>query len=425
MAFEFKLPSLGEGIEAVDIVRVLVAPGEVVQVEQAVLELETEKASIELPSPVAGAVAEIKVREGDKAKVGELMMTIEDNGAVAAPSPAAEEAEAPPPPAAAPPVEAPAPEAELPAPTPSVPGNPVPATPTVRRLAREIGVDISQVQGTSQGGRISADDVKRHAKARLTSGASPAATDAAVPAVPSLPDFSQWGEVESVPLSNIRRTTAARLSHTWRTVPQVTQFDKADITDLDQQRRAHAKKAEAAGGKLTITAILTKVVAAALRRFPQFNVSLDMAGDRLVQKRYCHIGIAVDTDRGLIVPVIRDADQKNIIELAVELGQLAARARDKKTTLDEMKGGCFTITNLGGIGGTDFTPILNWPEVAILGVARGAMEPRWQDGEFVPRLMLPLALSYDHRVIDGADGARFLRWIADALEQPFLLALEG
>ena len=287
-------------------------------------------------------------------------------------------------------------------------------------------MDINQVQGSGAGGRISLEDVKRYARdlhARLAGqqfrGALPSVT---------LPDFTKWGVVERQPMSNVRRATAERMTQSWVTIPHVTQFDKVDITDLEQLRQHYdAQRVQSAGGKLTITAIVLKVVAAALKRFPQFNASVDMTTHEIIHKTYYHIGVAVDTDRGLLVPVIRNVDQKNILELSVELTQLAARARSRKTTLEEMQGGTFTITNLGGLGGTNFTPIINAPEVAILGLARSSIEPVYNDstGQFTPRLMLPLALSYDHRLIDGADGVRFLRWVVEALQQPFLLALEG
>jgi pyruvate dehydrogenase E2 component (dihydrolipoamide acetyltransferase) len=239
-----------------------------------------------------------------------------------------------------------------------------------------------------------------------------------------LPDFARWGEIERKAMSSVRRKTAEHMSQAW-TVPHVTQFDKADITELERLRERFAKKVEAAGGKITITAIALKVAAAALKMFAQFNASLDLANDEVIFKKYIHIGVAVDTDRGLLVPVIRHVDKKNIVALAVELSEVAEKARSKKLTLEEMQGGTFTITNLGGIGGTGFSPIVNSPEVAILGIARGGMEPVFNHGQFEPRMMLPLSLSYDHRLIDGADAARFLRWIAGALEQPFLIVLEG
>jgi pyruvate dehydrogenase E2 component (dihydrolipoamide acetyltransferase) len=290
-------------------------------------------------------------------------------------------------------------------------------------MARELGVDINAVPGTGPDGRISIDDVKAYAKAIITGAAGGGRSSAGEP----LPDFSRWGGIDRQPLKAVRRKTAEHLAAAWATVAHVTQHELVDVTALEELRKRYAKKAEQAGGNLTITAIAVKVVASALRLFPQFNSSLDLAADELILKKYVHVGIAVDTDRGLLVPVIRDADTKNIVQLAAEIGQLSEKARTRKITLEEMQGGCFSISNLGGIGGTFFTPIVNAPEVAILGISRAKMEPVWQKdtGQFVPRLMLPLSLSYDHRVIDGADGIRFLRWVAEALEQPFVLALEG
>jgi pyruvate dehydrogenase E2 component (dihydrolipoamide acetyltransferase) len=306
-------------------------------------------------------------------------------------------------------------------------GKPAPAAPSVRRLARELGMDINEVPGTGPGGRISQNDVKNYVKqvnlARKAAPATPAAGTA--PAPPPLPDFSKWGEVEKERMSGIRRATARQMSLAWTTIPHVTNFDKADITELEQLRKRYAKKAEAAGGKLTVTAILLKVVAAALKQFPKLNASIDTANEEVIYKKYYHIGMAVDTDRGLLVPSIRNVDKKSIIQLSRELGEVAGKARDRKLSLDEMQGSTFTITNLGGIGGTNFTPIVNHPEVAILGVARGSKEAIFRDGAFEPRMMMPLALSYDHRLIDGADAARFLRWICEALEDPFILALEA
>ncbi|HSP06157.1 MAG TPA: 2-oxo acid dehydrogenase subunit E2, partial [Acidobacteriota bacterium] len=295
-----------------------------------------------------------------------------------------------------------------------------PAAPSVRRFAREIGVDIQQVRGSGPRGRISVDDVKRFARTRNKEAAA-----AGPMALPPLPDFTKWGEVERKPMSSVRLKTAQNMSIAWNAVPRVTQYDKADITDLEEHRKRFSKKVETAGGKLTITAILLKVVASALKTFPQFNSTVDMARQELVYKKYCNIGVAVDTDRGLLVPVIRDADKKNILQLSVELNEMAEKARNKKLSLEEMQGGTFTITNLGGIGGTAFSPIVNYPEVAILGISRSSLEPVYIDGKLEPRLMMPFSLSYDHRVIDGADGARFVRWIAEALKDPFLLALEG
>ena len=427
--FAFALPELGESIESGDVVQVLVAVGDQIAAEQSVVELETDKAVVEVPSPVSGSVTAIHVAAGDKAAVGQLIVTLETDGAATTndAQPAAEMPLKSEPEPAAPPavVETAVAVAVSPAPPPARETRSVaPAAPSVRRLAREIGVDIQEVPGSGPGGRVSAEDVKRYARTRPSDkpGAPPAAT---APAAVPLPDFSRWGEIERRPMSNVRRLTADQMARTWATVPQVTQYDQADITEIEKLRQQYAPKAVAAGGRLTITVIALKVVAAALKRFPQFNASVDMATHEVIYKQYYHVGVAVDTDRGLLVPVLRDVDSKNIIALAVELTQLAERARTRKTSLEEMQGGTFTVTNLGGIGGTGFSPILNAPEVAILGMARSRMEPVYTDGQFVPRLMLPLSLSYDHRLIDGADGARFLRWVAEALAQPFLLSLEG
>ncbi len=442
MATEFKLPALGENIESGDVLKVLVSSGDSIEKEQTVLELETDKAAIEVPSPVSGTVREVHVKEGDKASVGQLILTVETDGAAKDAAPAE-------PPEAQPAAEAERPEAEAPSPKPqeekasAVPGPPaappappspisasddgdripVPATPSVRRLAREIGVELRAVKGTGPAGRISSKDVKAHAKSVLQGGGP---VPAGAPTVTGpLPDFSKWGKVERKPMTGVRRATAAHLSHAWTTIPHVTQCDKADITDLEKLRKRYGKKAETAGGKLTITAIILNLLASALKVFPQFNASVDAARNEVIYKQYIHIGVAVDTERGLLVPVIRDVDRKNIIRLSVELSEAAQKAREGKLSIDEMRGGSMTVTNLGGIGGTYFTPIINAPEVAILGVSRGSVEPVHVNGEFQPRLMLPLSLSYDHRLIDGADAARFLRWLAEALENPFLIPLEG
>ena len=310
----------------------------------------------------------------------------------------------------------------MPEPAPPAPEMPpAPAAPSVRRMARELGVDINQVTGSDPSGRISVEDVKAHAK-RLVTGAGKTGV-----AAEPLPDFARWGEIERQPMRAVRRKTAEHLAAAWSAVPHVTQGDLADITGLEELRKKYAKHVEAAGGNLTVTAVAVKVVASALRVFPQFNASIDMAADEIVLKKYVNVGVAVDTDRGLLVPVIRNADRKNIVQLAVELAQLSEKARTRKISLEEMQGSTFSISNLGGIGGTYFTPIVNAPEVAILGISRARTEPVYQrdSGQFAPRVMLPLSLSYDHRVIDGADGIRFLRWVCEALEQPFLLSLEG
>ena len=291
-------------------------------------------------------------------------------------------------------------------------------------MARELGVDVNHVTGTGTDGRISIEDVKAHTKRLLTGGAH----GGGMPVVGEpLPDFSRWGDVERQELRGIRRKTAERLSVAWATIPHVTQHDYADITALEEVRRKYQKQVEGKGGLLTVTAVAVKVVASALKAFPQFNSSIDLAANEIVYKKFVNIGIAVDTDRGLLVPVIRDADKKNITQISIELSQLSEKARTRKISLEEMQGGCFSISNLGGIGGSFFTPIVNPPDVAILGISRGKFEPVYnkETGQFVPRQMLPLSLSYDHRVIDGADGIRFMRWIVEAFEQPFVLALLG
>jgi pyruvate dehydrogenase E2 component (dihydrolipoamide acetyltransferase) len=296
----------------------------------------------------------------------------------------------------------------------------VPAAPSVRRLARELGVDIHQVQGSGILGRISATDVRSVSEG----GAS---APAAGPAPVQLPDFSRWGEVERKAMSGIRKATVRTMAGAWSTVPMVTQFDKADSTEFERLRQRYKPQAEAMGAKLTPTAMLLKVVAAALKRFPDFNASIDTGSQEIVYKHYVNVGVAVDTEAGLLVPVIKNADRKNVLELAQELGELAEKARNRKLTPDDMQGGNFSVSNLGGIGGTGFTPIVNPPEVAILGVSRSAHEPVYNQasGQFDARLMMPLAVTYDHRLIDGAAAARFLRWICSAIEEPFLMALEG
>jgi pyruvate dehydrogenase E2 component (dihydrolipoamide acetyltransferase) len=452
---EFKVPELGENVASGDVAKVLVSVGDTVKKEQPVIELETDKATIEVPSSVAGVVKEIKVKKGDKVQVGAVIFTVEDgaasgNGAgkvAAASAPPAEVKAEPKPepkpepkaeakvvsmpprqPAEPPAAAAPAPPPPAPAPAPSS-AMPAAASPAVRRLAREIGVDINSVAGSGPAGRISQEDVKEHARRILSSvgsaGAGAPAGAVGARASRPMPDFAKWGEVQREQWSNIRRVTSEHLSYSWNTVPHVTQFDKADVTALEELRKKYKDQVVKAGGNLTVTAMLVKILATALQKFPQFNASIDPDRGEIVYKKYVNVGVAVDTDRGLLVPVIRDANQKNITQIAVELQVLAGKARDRKLTVEEMSGGSMSLSNLGGIGGTYFTPIVNWPEVAILGVSRGGTEPVWKDGQFVPRQMLPLSLSYDHRLIDGADAIRFLRWVVEAIEQPFLLSLIG
>jgi pyruvate dehydrogenase E2 component (dihydrolipoamide acetyltransferase) len=297
----------------------------------------------------------------------------------------------------------------------------IPAAPTVRRFAREIGVDLTTVSGSGPGGRISIDDVKVEANRRLSGGSA-----AGGPAMKlELPDLERFGPVHREPMTKVRKLTAENLSRAWITIPHVTNHEVADITDLEQFRKAYKERVAAAGGKLTMTALLVKIVATALKAHPVLNAAVDMARQEIVFRYSINIGVAVDTERGLLVPVVRDANTKNLTEISVELDDLANRARSKRLKPEEMQGGTFSISNLGGIGGTAFTPIINWPEVAILGVSRGRIEPQWHEGSFRPRLMMPLSLSYDHRLVDGADAARFLAKLKDALEMPLLLALDG
>ncbi len=398
-------PDLGDG-KAAEVIELAVKPGAQVAEGDALLTVETEKAATELPAPFAGTVRELKVKVGDKLKTGDLVAMVE-TAAAQAPAAAPEPA----------PATAPAPLAVAPA--PQVPAAPPPtdqlphATPSVRRFARELGVDLSRVTGSGRKGRITQEDVQAFVKSVLRGAAGPA-TGALAP-LPAI-DFGQWGDIETVALGRIRQLTGENLGRSWPQVPQVTQHDEADITDLEAFRKAHARDAEARGTRLTVVALLLKACAGTLKAFPDFNASLAADGKSLIVKRYIHIGVAVDTPNGLVVPVIRDVDRKGILDLAAELGDLSARARERKLKPDEMRGGSFTISSLGGIGGTAFTPIVNWPEVAILGVSRSSTKPVWDGAQFAPRLILPLSLSYDHRVIDGAAGARFSRHLAGLLE---------
>lgn len=464
---EVRLPEISENVSSGDVTKVLVKVGDTVAVDQPLLELETEKAVFEVPSTAAGVVTEIGLKPGDSVDVGGVIAKIETEAkAVAeksAPAPAPKQEVEQPKPAPAPAREERAeerrPAANPPQPTPSRPAPPapapqestaenirdtvvavaqeqgaaVPASPTVRRMARELGVDINKVRGSGPGGRISSEDVSAFAKSIITGAASsgpvqtgPASIGPApVTGARPLPDFSRYGEIERTPMSKVRAITAQSMAYAWNTVPHVTQHDEADITALEAARKKYAPRVEQGGGKLTMTAILTKVCASALRRFPDFNASIDVARGEIVHKKYFNIGIAVDTDRGLLVPVIKGVDSKNLVEIASDVSTIAEKARTKKIMPDDLEGGCFTISNLGGIGGVGFTPIVYAPEVAILGVSRASMKPVYINNTFEPRLMLPLSLSYDHRLIDGAAAARFLRWVCEALEDPILLAIEG
>ena len=449
-AAEFTLPELGENVHQGDLVRLMVSPGTHVSAGQPVMELETDKAVVEVPSSLTGTVRDVLVKQGDKIKVGQLIFTLQA-GATASSQPqqpsradtshgegarmafqAALQAEGRTEEQALPPEQPRVPTTT----TFSIPidltksagpehRDPVPAAPHVRRLARELGVDIHIVPGAGPGGRISEDDVKIYAKSLIAGAVAGGAATATHLRQPKLPDFAKFGKIERVSMRGVRRKTAEHMWEAWTTIPHVTQQDEADITELEQLRAKFGPKAAEAGGKLTVTAIALKVCASALKIFPQFNASIDMEQEEIVYKQFINIGVAVDTDRGLLVPVIRDVDKKNIVELAAELTQLSKKARDRKLQPADMEGGTFTITNLGGIGGTGFSPIVNHPEVAILGLSRSSIEPVWMNDKFEPRQVLPLSLSYDHRLIDGADAARFLRWIAEAFEQPFLLSVQG
>ena len=447
---EFKLPELGENIHQGDLVRLMVAPGAHVAAGEPVMELETDKAVVEVPSSVTGTIKDVLVKQGEKIQVGQVIFTLQP-GATSAqqvqqPSRSdqshgeearrtfqaaiqsegkSEEQALPPEQPRAPAVHTFTMPLDLNRSAGAEHREPVPAAPHVRRLARELGVDIHNVPGSGPGGRISEDDVKAYAKTLLASATSGGAFTATHLRQPKLPDFSKWGKIERVSMRGVRRKTAEHMWEAWTSIPHVTQNDKADITELEQLRARFAPKAAEAGGKMTVTAIALKVCASALKIFPQFNASIDMESEEIVYKQYINIGVAVDTERGLLVPVIRDVDKKNIVELAAELTQLSKKAREKKLSPADMEAGTFTITNLGGIGGTGFSPIVNYPEVAILGLSRSSMEPVWMNGKFEPRMVIPLSLSYDHRLIDGADAARFLRWIAEAFEQPFLLSVQG
>jgi pyruvate dehydrogenase E2 component (dihydrolipoamide acetyltransferase) len=476
MIKEVRIPEISENVTSGKVVAVLVHPGDEIEVDDPIIEFETEKAVVEIPSPFKGRVTEVLAGEGDELNVGDVIARIdteteagrkearaegkrggerEAGGAgkaeTAARDEALEEGE-----------EA-IREERKPAEEPgrktaeatgyrkrkaeAEPGQkeekgfpedkekrprgegdaqkrlPAPASPSVRRFARELGVDIHEVQPGEPGSRITEADVKAFVKrARLKGERPAAAASAGGPGeAPGLPDFTRWGEIESRELTGVRRLTAEKMAASWQAVVHVTQFDRVDITAVREFMRRKAEQVAEQGGRLTITAVLMKACAAALRRFPQFNTSIDLPNHRLIFKKYVHVGLAVDTPRGLLVPVVRHADRKTILELAVEIVDLAGRARDKKIKPDEMEGGTFTISNQGGIGGTDFTPVVFWPQAAILGVSQASTEPRYIDSELRPREILPLALSYDHRIADGADAARFLRWIRESIEHPLAM----
>lgn len=424
------LPALAEGIESGDVVSVLVNEGDPVREGQNIIELETDKATVPVPATYAGRIAKLHVKKGDKIRVGQPIAAVEtgDSGTRAqataaeqplpAKPPSAPEQRTvttpPPSPATAPPPVASAGRysAEHVIEYPS--GREVPASPSVRRLARELGVDLSQVQGSARGGRITEDDIKTFVK-RETSLHIPAATEAR-PTPSALPDFTQWGPIRREKINNVRRRIAANMARAWLEIPHVHQFHDADITELLDLQKRYAAKFKERGATLTLTSLILKAVTHALRQYPQFNASFDVANEEIIFKDYYHIGVAVDTPAGLIVPVLRDVDKKGLFELALELSDLAKRTRERQIELSELRGATFTVTNLGGMGAGAFTPIINPPEVAILGVGRASTQPVWREGQWLPRTILPLCVAYDHRVIDGADGARFIAEVGKILE---------
>ncbi len=421
------VPDIGD-FDEVEVIEILVSEGETVAVEDSLISVESDKATMEIPAPEAGVITEIKIALGDKVSMGSLILMLEPSDE---PVSIPEKTIAEPASVASAPTSVAAPVAtkSAPAVSPAATHRPSPtaqidevsfskayASPSVRKFARELGVDLGRVAGSGRKGRVIKDDVKAFVKQVLTQGSGGGGM--AVAPMPEI-DFSQWGEVETQPLSKINKLTGKFLHRNWVTVPHVTQFDEADITDLEARRKTMAadlsQKEKDKGIKITPLVFMMKAVVAAMKELPKFNASLDASGENLILKHYYNVGIAVDTPDGLVVPVVRDVDSKSLVEIATELGEISQKARDKKLKPSDMQGGCFTISSLGGIGGTKFTPIVNAPEVAILGVSRHKMQPTWNGESFEPRLILPLCLSYDHRVIDGADGARFTSFLAKTL----------
>jgi pyruvate dehydrogenase E2 component (dihydrolipoamide acetyltransferase) len=450
MAREFKLPDLGEGIHEGEIVQVLVSEGDHVEEDQSILEVETDKAAVEIPSPFAGTVSKIHVEPGQLVHVGDVLITFGEveGAATEAGAPPEKEREQPEKEGEQPgeeeeeAVREPAEEeggevAEREEEAAKERKGPVPASPATRRLARELGVELARVRGTGPEGLVTSEDVRRfaekgeEAKAEVEAPREerrvPAAVQvsplrpSAIP-VPALPDFGHWGEVERVPLRSVRRATAKQMALAWSQIPHVNHQDQADITELERFRRKYKEQVREQGGSLTPLVFAMKAVVAALRAYPRFNSSVDADSEEIILKHYYNLGIAVDTDRGLMVPVIRDVDRKSVVDLAIELKELAERTRAGEATLEDMQGGTFTITNIGILGGTAFLPIINYPEVAILGMGearyRPVVEGDGEGAEIVPRFILPLTLSFDHRVVDGADAARFMNRIISILEDP-------
>ncbi len=455
MSIEFTLPEVSEGVESADVASILVSEGDTVAEEQVVMEFETEKAVVELPCPHAGTITKVHVAEGDSVAIGAPLLTIEPGDGTPKEDASSESkpAEAPAPSES---TEAAAPAAKPePAPTAAVPptttaastsegtvlattaesksgGPPPPAAPSTRRLARKLGVDLHVVKGSARGGRITVEDVQEYVRSAMSTGGNGAvATVGAAPGVttamaaPPLPDFTKFGPVVREPMNKIARTSANNLSYAWNTIPHVTQHDLVDVTDIEAARKQYMNTLGKNGPKITMTAVAAKACVTCLKAFPKFNSSIDLGSGELVLKQYYHVGIAVDTPNGLLVPVVKDCDKKSVVEIAEDITDLAVRARDRKVSMDELQGATFTITNLGGIGGTSFTPIVNPPEVAILGMSRYQKTPALVDGQLVNRLILPLSLSYDHRVVNGADAARFIVKLNHALSNFFALAIEG
>ncbi len=417
---QFNVPDIGD-FDAVEVIEVLVSEGDEINAEDPIMSLESEKATIEVPCPASGVIEKLMIKEGDQVSEGTPMIVVKVSTDSA---PAAEE-KAPEPVKAAEPEKQ---EEKAPQPKPAPKAPPVPeevptqrkgklahASPAVRKFARELGVDVSVVTGTGRKGRITKDDVKNHVKTAMQSGGQTVVTsNFDVPPFPAV-DFTEFGEVESQPLSRIQKISGKYLHRNWVRIPHVTQYDEADITEMEAFRQENKAEAKAQGFNLTPLAFMVKAMAKALKKFPKFNASLDIDGENLIYKKYFHIGIAVDTPNGLVVPVIRDCDKKEVFEIAKEMRDISIKAREGKLAPSDMQGGCISISSLGGIGGTAFTPIINAPEVAILGVSRSSHKPVWNGQTFEPRLMLPLSLSYDHRVIDGADAARFIVYLSSIL----------
>ena len=435
MAKEFKLPDLGEGIHEAEVLSILVSTGQEVKEGDPILEVETDKAAVEIPSPYTGTIQKIMVKPGDTVKVNDVLMIFSNGEEAAAPE------EEKPPEKREEPV---TPEKEKPTgkreehPVPEAAvrrkGGPVPASPATRRLARELGVDLQSVTPSGPAGLVTADDVRAFAKkaAEPAEAVEPAAEKPAPEqlvsvAVPALPDFTKWGPVERIPVRSIRKATARQMTIAWTQIPHVHSQNMIDMTELEAFRRRHKAEIEAKGGKLTVTVFALKAVATALKTYPNFNATLDTEAGEIIIKNYFHIGVATNTDEGLIVPVIRDVDRKSITELAVELNDLVQRTRNRKATLEEMQGGTFTITNVGPMGGGFFGPIINYPQVAILGMGSATMQPVVRQGdkghEIVPRLMMPIVITIDHRVLDGADAMRFMKVLIDILEDPDALLM--